>query len=378
MAGNPAHAVHGGASFEAIGSGFQDLGRIHEVVNADVLDAWYDPAPGVIEALSSHLAWLVKTSPPTHGEGLVEEIARARGVSPENVLVGSGTSSLMYLAFPRLLKPGDRVCVLDPMYGEYRHIFDRVIGVETVLCELDSEESFRPSIDRLTTAARGCQMVVVVNPNSPTGVAVDRPFIDELLRRLDPGTRLWIDETYIGFADHQNANLGRSGYTAESLPALDDRVIVSKSMSKYYALSGLRVGYLVAAKSLVQMLAPSSPPWSVGLLAQVAAVEALRDPSYYRSMTHATSSMRGELERVLHRMEGVDKVYPSVANFLLLRLERPVAAEVVRRCAEHDVYLRNCDSLSDRFQGHFIRVAIKDGRTNVRICEVLRDALSNS
>ncbi len=365
---SPVRAVHGGAFFDAVGTDFQTLERSGEVVNADVLDAWYDPAPGVLEALRAHLAWLVKTSPPTHGEGLVQAIADARGLDPSSVLLGAGTSSLMYLAFPRLVAPGDRVCVLDPMYGEYSHIFEHVLGVETVRCELDPDDGFRPRLEALLRAAKGCRLVVLVNPNSPTGVHVDRALVEGLLSGLPSETRVWIDETYIDFAPGTPS--------AEPLVGTDPRLTVAKSLSKFYALSGLRAGYLATSPQFVADLAPMSPPWSVGLLAQVAAVEALRDPGYYAARAEETAVLRGSMAEALAALPGVTRVFDSVANFLLFELVRPLAASVCAATATTGVFLRDCDSLSPRFQGRYVRTAVKGEAENARIVAALAAALA--
>ena len=90
---------HGGASFDGIGTGFDDLSRRHDVINADVLDAWFDPAPGVVIALREHLSWLIRTSPPVQASGMVSAIAAARGVPAECLVPGAGSSDLIYRAF---------------------------------------------------------------------------------------------------------------------------------------------------------------------------------------------------------------------------------------------------------------------------------------
>src|SRR6188474_2653130 len=100
---------HGGAFFDAIGPDFQTLERRHEVINADVLDAWFPPAPAVLSALEDHLPWLLRTSPPIWSEGLVDTIASARGLEPECILAGPGSSALIYLALSHWLDGTSRV-----------------------------------------------------------------------------------------------------------------------------------------------------------------------------------------------------------------------------------------------------------------------------
>src|SRR5204863_5230528 len=98
----PLHASHGGASFDALGTDFQRLDRRGDIVNADVLDAWYDPSPRAVAAIAEHLPWLLRTSPPTHADGLRRAIAQARGLALENVMVGAGSSALAYMALPHV------------------------------------------------------------------------------------------------------------------------------------------------------------------------------------------------------------------------------------------------------------------------------------
>ncbi|MBL8725221.1 MAG: histidinol-phosphate aminotransferase family protein [Planctomycetes bacterium] len=363
----PQHAFHGGASFDAIGTDFGDLERRHQVVDADVLDAWYEPAPAVLATLRDHLAWLVKTSPPTHGEGLRAAIAARHGLAPAQILLGGGTSSLMYTVFPQLVGPGDTVAILDPMYGEYHHIFAHVLGTRVVPCELDAARGFAPDAVAIADTVRrsGAKLLVMVNPNSPTGVAMPRAAVETLLAELPATVQVWIDETYVDFAPEVPS--------AEPLVAHDPRVMVAKSMSKFFALSGLRVGYLCADGSLVQSVARRNPPWSVGLLAQCAAVRALDNYGWYRERAAETHLLRAEL------MAGIDalpelRCMPSTTNFVLIETTGLPAGELVRRCRAHGVFLRDCGSLSPRFGSRYVRTAVKARQDNRRIVAALAAA----
>lgn len=360
------HAYHGGASFEAIGVTFDALDSRTTVVDADVLDAWYDPAPGVISSLSAHLAWLVKTSPPTHADGLRKVLAEARGLSPDQILLGGGTSFLMFLALPRLLPPKPKVLVLDPCYGEYPHLIEEVLGGELVRLPLLPENSFDPDIDDLIRFAEGVDMVILVNPNSPTGRVIPLEQMMQLADSLRPEQRLWIDETYIDFAPDVP--------TFEPHLANHPNVVIAKSLSKYYALSGLRIGCLEMDPALVSDLSRYSPPWSVGLPAQLAGVEALRDPGWYRQKVAETNSLREELAQNLKDLPGV-QVIPSSTNFLLLYFPSGGAAETASRCRDQNVFLRDCDSLTLHLKDKLIRTAVKDRETNLRISSALRQSI---
>src|SRR5262249_51244469 len=116
-AATPEACYHGGAFFDAIGDGFDDLGRRRDIIPADVLDAWFAPAPAVVEALRAHLDWIVRTSPPTNGEGLVRAIARARGIPASAVGPGGGAGGPVL----RPPDPGIRKAVArPPLYPPHR------------------------------------------------------------------------------------------------------------------------------------------------------------------------------------------------------------------------------------------------------------------
>lgn len=360
------HVFHGGAFFEAVGVKFDDLSRKNDIVNADVLDAWYDPSPRVVDTIHEHLAWLMKTSPPLYGEGLRSVISEVRGVPEECVLPGSGTTSLMYQAIPKLISKDSKVVLLDPMYGEYVHICENVVGAEVVRHEMLESDGYLPGYERLMKDCKDADLLIMVNPNSPTGAAVDGDGLKKILDGLSEQTKVWIDETYIDFDPELTS--------AELLIPEDPRVMVSKSLSKHYALSGVRVGYLAGPSTLISSLESDCPPWGVGLIAQVAAVEALRDQPYYAFVTAETARLRRVLGGAFSTIEEI-KVFPSVTNFLLIELFGVDAETVVQKARKDGVYLRNCDTLSQRFQGRFIRTAVKDAASNARIVQAISDAM---
>lgn len=344
------HAFHGGQFFSAIGEDFSHMARRSEVINADVLDAWYDPSPQVLDQIREHLPWLIKTSPPTHAEGLTKVISEVRGIPESQIFTSPGTSAAMFLALPRLVSSGDTVTLLDPCYGEYPHLLERVIGCRILRCELVDENNFRVDLDQFISLASQSKLAVLVNPNSPTGVHLPLSNVKKILESIPDSTALWIDETYIDFVGQHES--------AESLLAQFPNLIISKSLSKFYSLSGLRVGYLAGRAEFISELNRLSPPWNVGMLGQLAAILAMRDPEYYESCRMKTIELRESMRKELGQMKGV-QVFPSDANFLLFRLEKPLAEALVLECQKAGLYLRNCDSLSERFRGHFVRTAVK-------------------
>ncbi|MER5888010.1 histidinol-phosphate transaminase [Streptomyces sp. NPDC001941] len=389
----PDGCEHGGASFTAIGKDFRTLHRRHEVVAADVLDAWFPPAPGVAAALAEDPGWSARTSPPTGAEGLLAEIAAARALRVEALVPGAGSSDLIFRAFGRWLTPESRVLLLDPGYGEYAHVTERVIGCRVDRFRLHRKDGWRIDFARLASVveAGGYDLVVVVNPNNPTGRHAPAAELRALIAGAPAGTRWWIDEAYLGYVD-----------LAESLAplaAVDPRVVVCTSLSKMYALSGVRAAFLVAEPATAAVLRRWTPPWSVSLPAQLAAVAALRDPAYYRACWQRTHALRRQLAADLARVtdaagirvggsvvgEGVVEeggpgegaIEEGVANFLTITLphDGPSAAALVRECRRHDVYLRDLSPLSPQYEGRTVRVAVRDAAENARIVAAYGAAL---
>lgn len=359
----PGTCFHGGAFFSAIGERFDSLWKADSVINADVLDAWYPPAPSVIQVIQDYLPWLMRTSPPVHCEGLVEMIAQTRGVNPENILPGAGSSDLIFRVLRQWLSPTSRVLILDPMYGEYAHVLESVIGCRVERMVLQPENSFCVSAEEFFRAASDFDLIILVNPNSPTGQHIDRSQLKAALRCVPVTTRVWVDETYVDYAGNNQS--------LERIAADSKNIIVCKSMSKIYALSGLRVAYLCGGAHLLESLRPLTPPWVVGLLAQVAAVEALQNPDYYQARLLETHQLREQLAVDL-RKAGWQPV-SGVANFLLCRLpdSGPDAEWLISRCKSHELYLRNPESGSSESGGRWVRIAVKDQGTNVRMLKII-------
>jgi len=359
-------AFHGGAFFDAIGREFDHLERIDDVISADVLDAWFPPSPDVLQVLSEHLEWTIRTSPPTGSEGLIARIAGARGVAPEAVLPGGGSSSLIFLAMRQWLTRISRTLILDPTYGEYAHVFDNVINCGTTRFCLYREDGYQVDLGDLEAELeKKYDLCVIVNPNNPTGGHVPRAALEDVLKRAPTETTVWLDETYVDYVSADES--------LERFAAASRNVVVCKSMSKAYALSGLRVGYLCGPPRLIEPLRAITPPWSVSLPGQLAAVTALLDPEYYTMRYVETRQLRENLAAALSDIVGLE-VVPSVANYLLCHIsdDGPTVKYLLEACRKHGLYLRDVGITTPTLGDRAVRIAVKDAATNRRIVEILQ------
>ena len=368
----PNRCFHGGAFFDAIGTDFDTLERRTSIVNADVLDAWFPPSPAVIDSLREHLPWLMSTSPPIAAEGLQRAIARARHVDEENILPGAGSSDLIYRAFRHWLDKNSRVLILDPSYGEYAHILENVIRCSVHRLVLQRNQGYAVDLDELRARTQmGYDLIVLVNPNNPTGRHIARKDLIGVLGGVPANTRVWVDEAYVDYLGPDES--------LETFAARSENVIVCKSMSKVYALSGMRVAYLCAGMHQLSALIPITPPWAVSLPAQVGAVRALADAAYYRDRYQETHGLRAQLIDGL-RSIGIREIVPGTANFIMFHLEpdHPDAATVISRSNKGGVFLRDVACMGSGVGPRGLRSAVKNQAMNTLVVAALENALSTA
>ena len=363
---------HGGRFFEKIGNQFDTLQKIDEIINADVLDAWFDPSPNAVAMISKHLPWTMKTSPPTQCGGLVKSIAKARGIAAGNILTGGGSSNLMYLAFPRILNENSRVLLINPTYGEYRFIFENVIGCKIDFFDLSPQNDFIVETKALSKKLvnKKYDMLVMVNPNNPAGQYLTKNQMSELLSAIPDTICVWIDETYIEYVN--------SAHSMEQIATQRDNIFICKSMSKAYALSGLRCAYLVGNKKIIEDLRRFSPPWAVSLPAQIAAVYALDDTEYYKTCYTKTHEYKDAFIKELTKQGIFTNIIRGHINSVLCELKSDIPAkDFVKHCEDEGLFIRDVSNMgvNDALL-NWVRIAIKSEQQNAEILEIISRAIS--
>ena len=306
--------VHGNGSMEIAGS---------DVIRADVLDAPFDPSPAVQRVTMDRFD--IRTTPPSD-DGLKRSIAEVRGIPQSSIIVGPGSSALMYTVFPQWFCRGNgssKILLVTPTYAEYPHLLSR-LG-----CTVDTIPESMDVVHHIKTRGSEYDGIVIVNPNSPSGSYI--PNLQEALECLDPTTRVWVDETYIDYV----------GGSLEKFASRSPNVVVCKSMSKCYALSGVRIAYMVG--SGVQMEALSShPPWWLSRTSLKIGQAALKKESlaYYAERLRETRTVTNMMVGAL-RESGWSIVGHPVASFVTCMPPRCVdAAKIVDILKQKGVYVR--------------------------------------
>lgn len=362
---------HGGASIKRMGCDVDRLEAQTQVINADVLDAWFNPSPGAEAILRDHLLWMVRTSPPTNAEEIRLKIAESRGIPYPSVVTGAGSSDLIFRAFRHWLTSRSNVLLVKPCYAEYEFVCRKVIRCNVDQLELKAANGFTLNPKDLSSKLKekSYDLVVVVNPNNPTGAFLPSTFWESVLHTVPCGPRFWIDECYIDYVG--------SEHSIETVAATNASVIVCKSLSKCMALSGLRAGYLSCVSQLADELRRITPPWNLGTLTQLALSAGIDDPEYYQERYKETHEYRQWMENRLSNL-GFE-VTPGTANFFLAQLPTSVSSKsrFLEFCEQQQLFLRDTYPRSPELGPRTIRFAVKDKATNQRIVDIVEQGISN-
>ncbi len=288
-------------------------------------------------------------------------IARHTGVDEVRIVCGNGSTELIYLTV-RALKP-EKVLIPVPTFSEYeRAVRTNIPDCSIEYLYLDEEESFRLTPDRLSSVLNDHDMVFLCNPNNPTAHSISLEDMERIISLCEErGCTLVIDEAFIDF-DPENAVTG--------LVRDSSSTIVLRSMTKFYALSGLRIGYGIYPAGMIDRIRYYKEPWTVNSLAQRAGVIALKDKHYRRQSHEYLAREKSFLEKELDRLN--IKYFPSAVNFYLIRHER--ASEIVMRLREHAILVRDCSDFVG-LDSRFIRIAVRTHRENVLLIKGLKEII---
>ena len=287
---------------------------------------------------------------------------QGKPVPVERILVGNGSTEIIHLLARVYLSDlgSDRepsVFQLTPTYGEYTGAC-RQAGAVVSSFEATSNPSF--CWDIVKAAQRIIQerprLVFVCNPNNPTGVYLGLEEIEPLAEAVaDCGALLVIDEAYLSFVSGPWDTMG--------LPA-PDNVVLLRSMTKDYALTGLRLGYAIASENVIADLQAFQPDWSVNGLAQAAGLAALADTEYLPRARQAVDQAKSHLSDRLDRLSLT--VHPSAANFLLVNVgDASVWHDKLMRLG---LFVRDCTSFG---LPEHIRIGIRSMADCQRLIEAM-------
>ena len=317
--------VHGGidyAELKALGIDPDDI------LDFSVCTNPFMPPPGIKKKLG---AIPIERYPDSRSTELLERISERLDIPTDNILVGSGTTELIRLIALTYFRQRDAVLLLEPTYGEYE-VASRLAEASLIRYRATVRNKYAPRIEKVVKLIRQNRprAVFICNPNNPTGKYLSQEDIEEILDVMGDGL-LILDEAYIDFVEKtwNSLELTKHG-----------NVVVLRSMTKNYGLPGLRLGYAVASREIIESLRITAPPWNVNAIAQKVAITVLEQEEYLKQ------SLRQVLEGkslLVTELTGLGfKVLPSDANYFLVRVGN--AAEFRRVLLKERILVRDCTS----------------------------------
>jgi len=288
----------------------------------------YGPSPKVQEVIRS-ADGRANRYPFREYRGLVEKIAGANHVKPEEVLLGCGSTEILRMAAFAFLGSGRQLIQASPTFEAIER-YARSAGSE--LLSVNLTPAFAHDLEgMLAHASASTTLVYICNPNNPTASLTPRKDIESFLRNLPPSTFVVIDEAYHHFA-------GQSGMYASFIdrPVEDERVIVARTFSKVYGLAGLRLGYAVGAPNVIRQMQKFATESNINAIVTLAAAAALNDVGATEDSVQRNANDRQEFfnQAMARALKPID----SHANFVMMNTFHP-AEEVIEHFRKNNILI---------------------------------------
>ena len=336
---------------------FEHGGRIYDAAGkaGDWLDFSANINPlGLSEkvraALLENLGGVVNY-PDAEASELTAAICRRYGVEPENLVLLNGAAEFFYL-YLNVTRPA-RVVIPVPSFSEYERAA-RAAGCDVKYFFTQATENFSVDVDKIKVTAADC--VIIGRPNNPTGNLIEL----EKILRLAEIANVIVDESFIDFLDVESVR-----------KFVSEKISVVQSLTKIFAIPGLRLGFAVVEESLARRLNLSKDVWNVNFLAQKAGVAALSDEYFLqRTRTWLEVEKKFFVER-LGNLRGV-KVFSPTVNFVLFQHEQ--AKKILAELRREKILLRSCANFAG-LDGSYLRSAIRSREENLRLFNALEKIL---
>lgn len=268
----------------------------------------------------------VNRYPDPFQRSLKEELAKIKGISSDQILLGNGSDEVLDLIFRAFCEPNkDRIISMPPTYGMYQVLADlNAVQVE----QIPLSEKFLIDTKAVLNALSDQKLIFVCSPNNPSGNLLQEEAITALANSFKG--IIVIDEAYIDFTDAKSW-----------IEKLDEypNLIITQTLSKAYGMAGIRLGMLFASKEIVEVLNKIKPPYNVNELTQERALKRVKDYAKVQEEVKSIIENRTNLIDALNKISFVEKLYPSDANFVLAKVDD--ATKRYNQLLEKGIVVRN-------------------------------------
>ena len=345
------------------GSPALDLARF-DLEEKDVLDFSVNlnslGIPEIVKEKWKESLNAIEGYPSLEGDGVSHYYREKFGITSQDFLAGNGSTEMIYL-IPRVLRL-KRVLVITPSYHDYERA-SILAGSEVTRLPLLPDAGFSlPDMDDLIAALNNSDGLWLGRPNNPTGNLIPKEVLLELTDRF-PDHMFIIDEAFIQFADRWAENSLMTGQVRPN-------ILVVHSLTKFYALAGLRIGGVVGHSKVISRLRQAKEPWTVNGIADRVAPLLLECTGYER-VTHREGIM--ERERIFQSLEQLDGIipFPCSANFILCQWTRTENLDdIIHHLLANGAYVRDCRNFPG-LEKNFFRIGLRSPNDNDQLMSIL-------
>lgn len=316
--------------------------------------------------ISSDIA--VLNYPDLESSDFIHALSLYHNLPAKNFLAGNGSTEFIYL-LPGIIRPKS-VLIVAPTFTEYEYSFQRAKGVIFYFTTQEKDNFIIQEKKLLDELKRGYSALYICNPVNPTGVLIPTEVLKEIVNYASKkGTIVIIDETFMDFTEEQSIKAQIKKF---------DNLIVLRSMTKFFALPGLRAGYLISNEKNIEKIRKRQEPWSMNAIAQLAGIESLKDSAHIQKSINYISEARKAFVTELQKLPFLT-VFPSCTNFMLIKRHESAAltiSELYEKLLAKGILIRTCED----FQGldnTFFRIAIKKKNENKKLISELKKIISS-
>lgn len=292
-----------------------------------------------------------------------EAAANFVGVDASNIIPGNGSTEIIRLFAETVIERGDRVTIPHPTFGEYE-FQSRLFGARPRFIEYGRVKNGRIS----DSVLGGSKVLYICNPNNPTGDLLPRDVLIDLATRCSKNNIfLFVDEAFIELSDPEQS--------IADVAAENDFVFVLRSLTKCFAVPGIRIGYGIGTAKLAELLDRARLPWNLNIFADAIGIHLFKNPEY---LERSRELIKTEREWLINRLNSIRGIHPleSKANFILLDISGTglTSREITQRMLGHGIQVRDCSSFRSLDEDH-VRVAVKTRAENERLAAIFSQAL---
>ena len=297
---------------------------------------------------------------------LRKKIAEFNSLDLSNIIVGNGATEILFL-YLKALKP-KKVLILAPCFAEYERAL-KSVSAEINYFELKESDNFYPNIENLKKEieTNSYDLLLFCNPNNPTGQFIKLEDIKEIVVACEnKNTKIFVDEAFIEFIEN---------WQEKTVSLFKNKnIFIMRAFTKFFAIPGLRLGYGIGFDDeILNKMWEEKEPWTVNTFANLAGLVMLDDKEYIEKSEKWILEEKKFMYKELNEFQYL-KAYRTECNFILLKIQNISSACLRDKMIEKNILIRDASNFKF-LDYHFVRLAIKDRESNIKVLEALADIM---